>query len=59
VEVLLPTLAAALAASLAGWMIEDVTQPYLGLAFALVLSLACSTGVFYAARRWLTDLRGQ
>ena len=55
----MPTLAAALAASLAGWMIEDVTQPYLGLAFALVLSLACSTGVFYAARRWLTDLRGQ
>jgi hypothetical protein len=55
----LPTLAAALAASLAGWMIEDVTQPYLGLAIAMVLSLACSTAIFFAARRWLTDLRGQ
>jgi hypothetical protein len=54
----LPTLAAALVASLAGWLIDDVAQPYLGAAFTVFLSLVCSTVVFYAARKWLIDLRG-
>ena len=55
----MPSLAAGLAASLAGWMIDDVVQPYLGAGATLVLSLVCSTVVFFVVRRWLTQLRGR
>jgi hypothetical protein len=46
-------------ASLAGWMIDDLVQPYLGTGVTLVLSLACSTTIYFVARRWLTELRGR
>jgi hypothetical protein len=55
----MPSLVAGLVASLAGWMIDDLVQPYLGMGLTLVLSLACSTTVFFVARRWLTELRGR
>jgi hypothetical protein len=58
-EVPLPSLAAGLVASLAGWMIDDVIQPYLGAGLTFVLSLACSTAIFFVARRWLIELRGR
>jgi len=54
-----PSLAAGLVASLAGWMIDDVVQPYLGAGATLVLSLVCSTVIFFVARKWLIDLRGR
>ena len=40
-------------------MIEDMVQPYLGTGLTLVLSLACSTVLFFVVRRWLTELRGR
>lgn len=55
----MPTLAAGLAASLAGWVLDDLFQPYLGMGVALVLSLVGSTSVFFYVRRWLVDLRGK
>lgn len=58
-EDVLPTLAAGLAASLAGWVLDDLFQPYLGMGVALVLSLVGSTSVFFYVRRWLVDLRGK
>lgn len=53
-----PSLGAALAASFAGWIIDDLLQPYLGMGPTLIVSLVCSTLVFFLARRWLIDLRG-
>ncbi len=54
----MPSLMAGFVASVAGWMIDDLVQPYLGMGVTLVLSLACSTVIFLAARKWLRELRG-
>lgn len=55
----MPSLAAALVASLAGWMIDEVVQGYFGTGATLVVSLVCSTVIFFVARAWLTGLRGR
>jgi len=54
-----PSLAAGLVASVAGWMIDDLVQPYLGVGARVVLSLVCTTVIFFVARKWLRDLRGR
>jgi hypothetical protein len=54
-----PALAAGLVASLAGWIVDDLVEPYFGMGFALILSFVTSTVVFYAARKWLIELRGR
>jgi hypothetical protein len=53
-----PSIGAGLAATLAGWVVDAMLEPYLGVGPTLILSLACSTFVFFLARRWLIDLRG-
>ena len=53
------SLYAGVLASLAGWMIGDLIQPYLGTAPAFALSFSGSVVVFVAARRWLNTLRGR
>jgi hypothetical protein len=58
-EVRVPFLTAGLVASLAGWMVGDLIQPYLGTGPAVVLSFVGSAVVFFAARRWLLNLRGR
>ena len=55
----MPSLVAGLVASLAGWMIDDLLQPYLGMGATLLLSLVCSTLVFFVGRKWLRDMRGR
>ena len=55
----MPSLVAGLVASLAGWLIGDLVQPYLGMGVTMILSLACSTVVFFVARKWLIELRGR
>jgi hypothetical protein len=40
-------------------MIDDLVQPYLGAGARVVLSLVCSTVIFFVARRWLIQLRGR
>ncbi len=55
----MPSLVAAAVASLAGWVLQDLLQPYLGLGLTLVLTLVASTLVFFYVRRWLVDLRGR
>jgi hypothetical protein len=58
-EATVPSLVAGLVASLAGFMIDDLFQPYLGTGATLVLSLVASTLVFFVGRKWLNDLRGR
>jgi hypothetical protein len=53
----MPSLGAGVAAMLAGWMIDAVLQPYLGVGLTLTLSLAGSTVVFFVVQKWLKDLR--
>jgi uncharacterized membrane protein YdjX (TVP38/TMEM64 family) len=55
----MPSIGAGLAAMLAGWLIDAVFEPFLGMGATLMLSFVGSTLVFYFARRWLKDLRGQ
>jgi hypothetical protein len=56
---LVPSLTAAIVASLAGWIVDDIVEPYFGMSFAFILSFVLSTVVFYAARKWLIELRGR
>ena len=55
----MPSLGAGVAAMLAGWLIDELLQPYLGVGLTLMLSFAGSTVVFFVAKKWLKDLRGQ
>ena len=55
----MPSLAAAGVASLAGWVLDELIQPYLGMGVTLVLSFVVSTLIFFYVRRWLVELRGQ
>ena len=58
-EVPVPSLAAGLVASVAGWLIDDLVRPYMGVGARVVLSLVCTTVIFFVARRRLTGLRGR
>jgi hypothetical protein len=58
-EVAMPSLYAGLLASLAGWLIVDLIQPFLGQVPAFVLSFVGSAAIFFVARKWLIDLRGR
>lgn len=55
----MPSIGASVAALLAGWLIDEVFQPFLGSGVTLLLSFVGSTVVFFIARKWLLDLRGQ
>ena len=54
-----PSIGAGLVASILGWWIDDLLQPYLGTGITLVVSFLCSTAVFFLVRGWLLDLRGR
>ena len=55
----MPSVVAAAVASLAGWVLDDLLRPYLGMGVTLVLTLVASTLMFFYVRRWLVDLRGK
>lgn len=54
----MPTLGAALIASVAGWLIDGLFRPFFGASTTLVLSLLGSTVIYVLVRRWLLALRG-
>jgi hypothetical protein len=54
-----PSIGAGLAASLAGWMVDGLVEPFAGTGVAIAVSLVCSTVVFFVARKWLIELRGR
>ena len=55
----MPSLAAAGVASLVGWIVDEVFEPYLGMGVTLLLSFVVSTVIFFYVRRWLIELRGR
>jgi hypothetical protein len=55
----MPALGATLAAMLAGWIIDAALEPLLGMGPTLVLSFVASTVAFFAAKKWLEELRGR
>ena len=54
----MPSLAAAGVASLAGWVLDELFEPYLGMGVTLLISFVVSTLVFFYVRRWLVEMRG-
>ncbi len=55
---MLPTLMAGLVGSVVGWLIEDLTRPFLPLPIRAALGLAAAVAVFFPVRNWLRELRG-
>jgi uncharacterized membrane protein YdjX (TVP38/TMEM64 family) len=53
-----PSIGAGVVAMLAGWIIDDMLQPFLGMGPTLLASFVGSTVVFFAVRKWLRELRG-
>ena len=54
----MPSLAAAVIASIAGWIIDTLVSPYLGLTGRIFLGIVTTTYIYVYARNWLRDLRG-
>jgi hypothetical protein len=52
-----PSLAAAMIASIVSWMIDAVIEPYTGIGTRIFISLIDSTFAYFYARRWLINLR--
>ena len=53
----MPSVAAALAATAAGWIVDSLLEPSFGWGMTVILSFVVSVAVFFAARKWLIDLR--
>lgn len=54
----MPTMAATLAASVAGWLVEGPVRAAVGPGASFTVSLLVSAATFFIAKRILTDLRG-
>lgn len=54
----MPTVAAALVASLAGWVVEGPARAVLGPGGSMAVGLLAATLVFVFAKRFFVDLRG-
>jgi hypothetical protein len=52
-----PSLAAALVASIGSWMIDAMVESFLGFEGRIFLSLIDSAIIYFYARRWLLQLR--
>ncbi len=55
----MPSLAAAIIASLAGWLLDAIIAPIAGLALRILIGIVVTTYVYVYARNWLSDLRGR
>ncbi len=53
----MPSIAAALIASIAGWIIDAAIEPFLGIGGRLFIGLIASTLIYFYARNWLLKLR--
>ena len=53
----MPSLAAGLAATAAGWIVDSLLEPSFGWGVTVILSFVVSVVVFFATRKWLIDLR--
>lgn len=53
----MPSLAAALIASIAGWIIDAAIEPFVGIEIRIFVGLIDGILIYYYARRWLLNLR--
>ena len=54
----MPSIAAGIIASLAGYVVDAIIQPFLGLVPRIFIGIVVGVYVYVYARNWLTDLRG-
>jgi hypothetical protein len=54
-----PSLAAAIIASVAGWLIDSVVSTFLGLAGRVIVGIVLTTYIYVYARNWLKNLSGR
>jgi uncharacterized membrane protein YeaQ/YmgE (transglycosylase-associated protein family) len=54
-----PSIAAAIIASLAGWILDALIEPFLGIAGRIFAGIVVSAFVYVYARNWLIQLRGR
>jgi hypothetical protein len=52
-----PSIAAALIASIVGWIIDAAIEPFLGIEARIFVGLLASTIIYIYARNWLLRLR--
>lgn len=55
----MPSLAAAIIASVAGWVIDALVASFLGIFGRVVVGIVVSTYIYYYTRNWLKDLSGR
>ena len=53
----MPSIAAAIIASIDGWMIDAAIEPFLGIGARIFIGLIASTIIYVYARNWLLRLR--
>lgn len=53
----MPSLAAAIIASIAGWIIDAAIEPFIGIGARLFVGFVAGTFIYYCARNWLLKLR--
>jgi hypothetical protein len=53
----MPSLAAALIASIGGWIIDAAIEPVVGVEVRILVGLVDGILIYYYARRWLVGLR--
>jgi len=52
-----PSIAAAIIASLLGWIIDAIIEPFMGLGGRVLVGLVTGPFIFVYARNWLLKLR--
>ena len=55
----MPSLAAAIIASIAGWLIDSIASSFLGLTGRVMVGIVVTTYIYVYARNWLRDLSGR
>ena len=55
----MPSFAAAVIASIAGWLIYALVSSFLGLTGRVMVGIVATTYIYVYARNWLRDLSGR
>lgn len=55
----MPSLAAAVIASIAGWIVDAIVSSFLGLTGRVMVGIVITTYIYVYARNWLRDLSGR
>jgi hypothetical protein len=53
-----PSIAAAVIASITGWILDAAIQPFLGIGGRILIGFIVTTFVYVYARNWLIQLKG-